>query len=127
MSSGADDALPSGRRPRAPPTDPHVPNPRGLPRRSAHARLTSYTTPPDVLPRSSVLVGRASMRGWATLLACAVAILAGLCATLALLPVLQRVLPALPISIAAGMAFYFTPWGWLMPLADAAAVRHLVL
>ena len=75
----------------------------------------------------SVLVGRASMRGAATGLACAVAILTGLVATLALLPILQRVLPALPISIAVGIAFYFSSCGMLDPMADAAAVRHVFL
>ena len=75
----------------------------------------------------SVLVGRASMRGSATLLACTVAVLAGLCATLALLPVLQRVLPALPISIAVGIAFYFTSVNMLAPMASVAACQGLFL
>ena len=75
----------------------------------------------------SILVGRASMRGSAALLACAVAVLAGLCATLALLPILQRVLPALPISIAVGILFYFTSSSMLIPMANAAAVNHLFL
>ena len=34
-----------------------------------------------------------------------------------LLPILQRVLPALPISIAVGIAFYFTSVYWLTPMA----------
>lgn len=75
----------------------------------------------------SVLVGRASTRGAATLLPCAVAVLAGLCATLALLPILQKVLPALPISIAVGILFYFTSWLMLTPMASAAAVSHVFL
>ena len=75
----------------------------------------------------SVLVGRASMRGSSTMLACAVAILAGLCATLALLPVLQRVLPALPISITVGVGFYMVAWLALTPLANAAAASHVYL
>jgi presenilin 1 len=75
----------------------------------------------------SVLVGRASMRGSATLVACAVAVLTGLCATLALLPFLQRVLPALPISIAVGIAFYFTTWLMLTPMAYTSAVSHVFL
>ena len=53
----------------------------------------------------SLLVGRASLRSTSALVSCAVAVLAGLCATLALLPVMERVLPALPISIAAGIVF----------------------
>ena len=63
----------------------------------------------------------------ATASACALAVLTGLCATLALLPILQRVLPALPISIAVGIAFYFSSCGMLDPMADAAAVRHVFL
>lgn len=75
----------------------------------------------------SLLVGRASLRSTAALVACAVAVLAGLCATLALLPVLERVLPALPISIAAGILFYFASWLMIEPLAAAAAQRSLFL
>jgi presenilin 1 len=54
-------------------------------------------------------------------------VLAGLCATLALLPILQRVLPALPISIAVGMFFYFTTEIFLSPLVDFAAGGALIL
>mmetsp|Transcript_35837 Transcript_35837/g.94158 ORF Transcript_35837/g.94158 Transcript_35837/m.94158 type:complete len:321 (+) Transcript_35837:136-1098(+) len=75
----------------------------------------------------AVLVGRASYGGSAVLLACAVAILAGLCATLALLPILQRVLPALPISIAVGIIIYFLACGTLTPLSNEAAIRHVFL
>jgi presenilin 1 len=75
----------------------------------------------------SLLVGRASLRSTAALVACAVAVLAGLCATLALLPVLERVLPALPISIALGIMFYFASWLMIEPLAAAAAQRSLFL
>lgn len=69
----------------------------------------------------SVLVGRASMHGSAPLWLCAIAVLAGLCATLALLPILQRVLPALPISVAVGIGFYFVSAMSLSPLAHAAS------
>ena len=60
-------------------------------------------------------------------MACAVAVLAGLCATLALLPILQKVLPALPISIAVGIMFYFSSWLLLMPMANTAAMNHVFL
>ena len=75
----------------------------------------------------SVLVGRASLHGSATLLACTVAVLAGLCATLSLLPILQRVLPALPISIAVGMVIYFLTRGTLAPMADVLAISQVLL
>ena len=71
--------------------------------------------------------GRASMAGWATLVACAVAVLTGLCATLALLPILQRVLPALPISIAVGIGFFFVSDAALAPMACALDVARVVL
>jgi hypothetical protein len=41
--------------------------------------------------------------------------------------VLERVLPALPISIAAGILFYFASWLMIEPLAAAAAQRSLFL
>ena len=75
----------------------------------------------------SVLVGRASMHGAAPMWVCAVAVLAGLCATLALLPILQRVLPALPISIAVGIGFYFASAWALTPLAHAMVAAGVVL
>ena len=55
----------------------------------------------------SVLVGRAAMYDLSTVVASYLAIVAGLGATLLLLAVYQKALPALPISIALGMAFYF--------------------
>ena len=75
----------------------------------------------------SILVGRASMHGSAPGWVCAVAVLAGLCATLALLPILQRVLPALPISVAVGLGFYFVSAAALTPLAHAVAAAGVVL
>ena len=74
----------------------------------------------------SVLVGRASMHGAAPLWICTVAVLAGLCATLALLPIMQRVLPALPISVAVGILFYFLSATALSPMARAVAAGGVV-
>lgn len=55
----------------------------------------------------SVLIGRAMMHDVTTVVTCFIAILMGLGMTLLLLALHQKALPALPISIALGMAFYF--------------------
>ncbi|KAK8617161.1 hypothetical protein V6N13_117128 [Hibiscus sabdariffa] len=55
----------------------------------------------------SVLVGRAAMYDFMTVYACYLAIVAGLGITLMLLALYQRALPALPVSIALGVLFYF--------------------
>ncbi|GLT59626.1 hypothetical protein SLA2020_324340 [Shorea laevis] len=55
----------------------------------------------------SVLVGRAAMYDLMTVYACYLAIISGLGCTLILLAVCRRALPALPISIALGVLFYF--------------------
>ncbi|MBA0846972.1 hypothetical protein Goshw_010228 [Gossypium schwendimanii] len=55
----------------------------------------------------SVLVGRAAMYDFMTVYACYLAIVAGLGITLVLLALYQKALPALPVSIALGVLFYF--------------------
>ncbi|TKY55026.1 Presenilin protein [Spatholobus suberectus] len=55
----------------------------------------------------SVLVGRAAMYDFMTVYVCYLAIIAGLGITLMLLALYQRALPALPVSIALGVLFYF--------------------
>jgi len=55
----------------------------------------------------SVLVGRAAMYDFMTVYACYLAIIAGLGVTLMLLALYQKALPALPVSIALGVLFYF--------------------
>lgn len=55
----------------------------------------------------SMLMGRAAMFDYMTVFACYVAIIAGMGGTLLLLIIYERALPALPISIALGMTFYF--------------------
>jgi len=55
----------------------------------------------------SVLVGRAAMYDFMTVYACYLAIIAGLGVTLILLAFYQKALPALPVSIALGVLFYF--------------------
>lgn len=55
----------------------------------------------------SVLVGRAAMYDYLTVFSCYLAIVAGLGATLIWLAVAHKALPALPISIALAVSFYF--------------------
>ncbi|KAM7273135.1 hypothetical protein ACFE04_027799 [Oxalis oulophora] len=55
----------------------------------------------------SVLVGRAAMFDLMTVYACYLGIISGLGCTLILLSVYRKALPALPISIALGVIFYF--------------------
>lgn len=59
----------------------------------------------------SVLVGRASLYDWMTVYASFISVISGLGITLWLLAVAKKALPALPVSIALGIAFYFaTRW-----------------
>ena len=74
----------------------------------------------------SLLVGRASMHGVVPAVACAISVLTGLCATLALLPFIGHALPALPISIALGIATFFVAEAFLEPLAEMTSERAIV-
>jgi presenilin 1 len=72
----------------------------------------------------SVLVARASFSGYAAMIACILAVFAGLGCTLVILATTRKTLPALPISILFGaIAYFLTQWtvspflfhGWLIP------------
>ncbi|KAI4319660.1 hypothetical protein MLD38_033237 [Melastoma candidum] len=71
----------------------------------------------------SVLVGRAAMYDLMTVYACYLAILSGLACTLLLLSVCRRALPALPISIALGVMFYFLTRLLMEPFIVGAATN----
>lgn len=63
----------------------------------------------------SVLVGRAALSDMSTVYTCFVAVITGLFLTLLLLGIWKRALPALPISIALGILFYFLTYIFVLP------------
>lgn len=71
----------------------------------------------------SVLVGKAATSDdWGTITACYIAIVVGLVCTLFVLSVFQKALPALPISIAFGIFFYFTTSQMITPMCGQFAL-----
>jgi presenilin 1 len=73
----------------------------------------------------SMLVGRAAMYDMMTVFSSYLAIMAGLGLTLLLLAVTKRALPALPFSIALGVAFYFLTRLALEPFLVPLVARNL--
>ncbi|ORZ12808.1 Presenilin-domain-containing protein [Absidia repens] len=74
----------------------------------------------------SVLVARAAMYDWITTVCCTIAVLTGLTATIFLLAIYKKALPALPISIAFGILFYFVAKAVLVPYIAAICVFGMV-
>ena len=70
----------------------------------------------------SVLVGRAAMYDSLTMFCSYFAIVAGLGITFLLLALHQRALPALPFSIALGVAFYFLARAFMEQMVVGLAV-----
>ncbi|KAK4481806.1 hypothetical protein RD792_012717 [Penstemon davidsonii] len=74
----------------------------------------------------SVLVGRAAMYDLMTVYACYLAIISGLGCTLILLAVCRHALPALPISIALGVMFYFLTRLLMEPFVVGASTNLMM-
>ena len=76
----------------------------------------------------SILVARGALTGDAmTVVTTAVAVLSGLSMTLLLLGIFRKALPALPISIALGIVYYFYTRAVIGPYSDEFTMRMAML
>ncbi|CAO3679090.1 unnamed protein product [Rhizopus stolonifer] len=74
----------------------------------------------------SVLIARAAMYDWITTVCCTIAVLTGLTATIFLLAIYKKALPALPISIAFGILFYFVAKTVLVPYVGTLCIFGMI-
>ncbi|KAJ3446200.1 presenilin [Anaeramoeba flamelloides] len=74
----------------------------------------------------SVLIGKAAYFDYETIFTCWIAILVGLAVTLFFLAVYAKALPALPISIAFGMIFFFLTKIILVPMVKQLGVDSVM-
>ncbi|RKP11064.1 Presenilin-domain-containing protein [Thamnocephalis sphaerospora] len=70
---------------------------------------------------------RVAMSDWVTTVACTIAVMMGLNATIFLLAIKRKALPALPISIAFGILFYFVGSIMLVPCLEALSLAQIAL
>jgi len=75
----------------------------------------------------SVLIGRAALFDMITVFACFIAIITGLFFTLLLLAIFRKALPALPISIAFGLLFYFLTRMFLLPFVITIGSKQIFI
>jgi len=75
----------------------------------------------------SVLIGRAALFDMITVFSCFVAIITGLFFTLLLLAIFRKALPALPISIAFGLLFYFLTRIFLLPFVVTIGASQIFI
>ena len=75
----------------------------------------------------SVLVGRAAMYDIVTVFTCFVGIVAGLFATLVLLALFKKALPALPISIGLAIFLFLTTRVFILPFVMELGVNGVIV
>ncbi|KAJ3444342.1 presenilin [Anaeramoeba flamelloides] len=75
----------------------------------------------------SLLISKAAYQDYTTVFTCFVAILMGLSLTLFFLALLQKALPALPLSILFGIIFFFITSNVLVPMISLVFQSHVFL
>jgi presenilin 1 len=68
-----------------------------------------------------------AMSDWVTTVACTVSVMMGLNATIFLLAIKRKALPALPISITLGILFYFISSYMIVPCLEALSLAQILL